>query len=725
MLILMLHAARIIEFRFLDELEGLSYDARVRLTMPQTLDDRIVIVDIDEKSLAEEGRWPWGRDRIAQLLDRLFIDYKTAVVGFDVVFAERDDSAGLDVLRKLERHELKNIPAFRAAVSRLAPTLDRDALLAEKLRNRKIVLGYYFTSNDAPDKARVSGMLPAPTFPKGTFKGQDIPFITATGYGANLPVLQRAAWGAGHFNPAYDFDGVCRKVPMLIQYQGAAYEALSVAVARAYLNVSHVAVGSPHETSADYSAIEWLQIGRLKIPVDANINALVPYRGRQGSFRYVSASDVLHGRLKANALAGKIVLVGTTAPGLQDLRTTPVANVYPGVEIHANMIAGILDQDIKQKPAYVLGMELVTLFLMGSFLALALPFLAPIRSFLLLLAAVIAIVGGNLAAWQYGNLVLPLTSPLLLIVLIFSINVAYGFFVEARAKRQITGLFGQYVPPELVDEMSRRPGVCTMEGESREMTVFFSDVRNFTKISEGLEPKQLSLLMNEYLSAMTQVIHKHRGTIDKYIGDAIMAFWGAPLQDNEHARHALLAAIEMQATLKNLMPRFKIRGWPELKIGVGMNAGMMSVGNMGSQFRRAYTVMGDAVNLASRLEGLTKQYGVEIIVGESVIAAVPEVAFRELDRVCVKGKQEPVSIFEPIGIAGQLSTEALETLDRFHEALHLYRSQQWDEAQEILKNLCEPVTTTTLYQLYLERIAHFRAHPPGDAWDGVFVFQTK
>jgi adenylate cyclase len=281
------------------------------------------------------------------------------------------------------------------------------------------------------------------------------------------------------------------------------------------------------------------------------------------------------------------------------------------------------------------------------------------------------------------------------------------------------------VPPELVDEMSENPGNFTMEGESREMTVLFSDVRGFTTISEGLSPKELSRLMNEYMTPMTRIIHKHRGTIDKYIGDAIMAFWGAPLADPEHSRHALLAAMEMQQALAPLREQFKAKGWPEIRIGVGINTGTMSVGNMGSEFRMAYTVMGDAVNLASRLESLTKQYGVGIIVGEHTKKALPDVVFRELDRVRVKGKDEPVAIYEPLGAAGQVDKTALDELELFQRALKLYRAQDWDLAEVQLLNLQKSSPESTLYRLYLERITHFRANPPGVEWDGVFTFKTK
>ncbi len=717
-------AVRLVEFRFMEQLDLWSYDARLRVTMPGGVDRRIVIVDLDEKSLAEVGRWPWGRDRVAILLDQIFGRYQAAVVGFDVVFSEPDTSSGLPVLERLAQQELKDTPPFRAALDRLRPQLDFDSLFAAKLKQYPVVLGYYFTVHDEAAQARTSGHLPSPDFPPGAFGQRELFVRHATGYGANLKTFQEAAHSAGHMNPQVDIDGVSRRVPMLFEYQGGHYESLSLAIAKAYLKLPAVAAVFADDGGPDYGGLEWLKLGGRKIPVDAWGSALVPYRGKQGGFRYVSASDVLHGRLQPGEMAGAIVLVGTTAPGLMDLRSSPVESVYPGVEIHANLVAGILDQSIKQRPAYFLAVEVVALLLIGVALALIFPLLSPLQSSLISLLLLGAVAGTNLAAWQDG-MVLPIVSPLLLILFLYALDMVYGYFTESRTKKKITGLFGQYVPPELVAEMSEDPESASMEGDSREMTVLFSDIRNFTSISEKLEPKQLTELINAYLTLMTRIIHKHRGTIDKYIGDAVMAFWGAPLKDTEHPRHALLAALEMQTRLAELMKEFEARGWPLFRIGVGINTGIMTVGNMGSEFRRAYTVMGDSVNLASRLESLTKQYGVGIIVGEATMRAVPEAVCRELDRVCVKGKLEPVVIFEPLGIQGQIPVAAMEELELFRAALERYHAQDWDGAERQLGALHTRSPQMKLYELYLERVAHFRANPPGEGWDGVFIFTTK
>jgi adenylate cyclase len=341
---------------------------------------------------------------------------------------------------------------------------------------------------------------------------------------------------------------------------------------------------------------------------------------------------------------------------------------------------------------------------------------------LVLLVAYIVI---NLLVWNYAALVLPVVSGFLMILVIFLVNMTYGYFVETRGKRQLTSLFGQYVPPELVDEMSKDPDAYSLAAANREMTVLFSDVRGFTTISEGLKPEELSELMNEILSPMTRIIHKRRGTIDKYMGDAIMAFWGAPLDDPEHASNAVLAGQEIIDGLHELNEKFQGRGWPEIRVGVGINTGPMSVGNMGSEFRMAYTVLGDAVNLGSRLEGLTKGYAVDMIVSESTVRKTPDYAYRELDRVRVKGKDKPVAIFEPLCPRSSLTKAMKDEIKLYHQAVKYYRHQEWDMAELQFLNLAKSSKNSGLYKIYIDRIAHFRMNPPEPGWDGVYTHTSK
>ncbi|MGH8633433.1 MAG: CHASE2 domain-containing protein, partial [Burkholderiales bacterium] len=349
------HAVELWELRLplLANLEAIVYDTRLRLTMPQTVDSRIVILDIDENSLAEreqggEGRWPWPRDRLALLLDKLFDKYQIAIVGFDVVFAERDESSGIRVLERLGKRELRDVPKFQAVLAKLKPQLEYDEIFARKMKGRPVVLGYSFPLYE--DVAK-KGLLPPPILPTGVFAGRPVYAKRYPGYTANLEELQKSAASAGHINALSDIDGVVRRVPMLAEYDGAYYEPLSLAMVRVLLGSPPVKPGSPDDALApkDYPSLEWLQVGSLKIPVDNEATALVPYRGPKDSFKYYSLVDVINERIDPSELKGKIVLVGTTAPGLLDLRATPVGAVYPGVEVHANMIAGMLDENIKQR----------------------------------------------------------------------------------------------------------------------------------------------------------------------------------------------------------------------------------------------------------------------------------------------------------------------------------------------------------------------------------------
>jgi adenylate cyclase len=727
LLVLLGHSARIYQIPFVNHMDSLIYDVKVRLTMPKTLDPRVVILDIDEKSLAEQGRWPWGRDKLATLMDKLFDRYGIRLIGFDVVFAEPDDSSGLKSLESLAAKELKDVPGFQATLRELRPQLDNDARFAAALKNRPAILGYYFSSKEGGVS---SGAAPQPTFPAGTFAGRRIAFTQWVSYGGNLTEFQKAAAGAGHFNPLVGIDGTSRRVPLLVEYNGQYYESLSLAMVRNLLGNPTVTPGYPEKTPGSYAAMEWLALktadgAEMRIPVDENAATLIPYRGYQGSFPYIPITDVLNDRVPKEQLEGRVVIVGTTAPGLMDLRATPVGAAYAGVEVHANLIAGMLSGTIKHKPPYILGADVLLVLIAGGVMVFLLPMLSPFRATVVGGMVLLLLLSVNFGFWHVSNVVLPLANGMIAVVLLYAMNMSWGYFVESRTKRQLTGLFGQYVPPELVEEMSRDPENYSMAGRKAELTVLFSDVRGFTTISEGLEPEELATLMNQYLGAMTLVVRKHRGTLDKYIGDAIMAFWGAPVDDPEHARNAVLTGLEMDVALHELNKDLVARGWPELKIGVGVNTGPMTVGDMGSPVRQSYTVMGDAVNLGSRLEGITKQYGVGFIVGEATRELLKkEFVFRELDRVRVKGKEDPVGIYEPVGEEGKVSREDTEEIKLWNQALRAYRSQDWDQAELTLMNL-QRMKPRYLYDLYIKRVEHLRKEPPGENWDGVTIFETK
>ena len=637
----------------------------------------------------------------------MFDHYQVRSLGYDVLFAEPDTDPGVTALRGMAEKELRSDRQFQRIWKSLGPTLNFDQRFADSFEERKVVLGYVF----AHGQDSQLNVLPPPAAElPADFVGR-LGLPQPQGFSGNLEVLQRSAWGGGFFdNPTIDIDGVFRRVPLLQEFDGKLYASLALAMVRA--SGSDPSVELILDTDSNYPFVDALRLGDQIIPLAPLATVLVPYRGGANSFPYYSISDILEKKVPPEKLRGRIVLVGSSAPGLKDQRTTPLETTYPGVEVHANLIAGLLDNNIKRQPGWIIAVEFLLLLTISIVLGLINARLEPMRSLLVTMVALAAVVTGNLYAWN-NNLVLPLASPVGLILIIFAFQTLWGFFVEARDKRMLAKLFGQYIPPELVEEMAESPEKISVSGESRDMTVLFSDVRGFTTISEGLEPQALTQLMNEMLTPMTHVIHHHRGTIDKYMGDAIMAFWGAPLTDDNHARHALEAGLEMVKALPQINQRFRDKGWPEINIGVGLNSGVMSVGNMGSEFRMAYTVMGDAVNLGSRLEGLTKQYGVNIIVSEFTKAKVPDYSFLELDRVRVKGKDEPVIIFEPLGATDKQPEDLLARVDRFHTALLDYRQQHWDAAESVLKALNE------------EDPQHFREDPPDIDWDGVFTHTSK
>ncbi len=720
LLFFVLHATGLLPLEFIQRMENYLYDVRVEFMMPRVVDPRVVIVDIDETSLAAEGQWPWPREKVAALVDALFDDYGVRTLGFDVLFAEPERPEALRLIDELVA-TLAGEPALLATLAELKPRYEGDRILAESLIARDTVLGYVFKQKPGRlERAEVGLLPPSIVFDDPRIQGHG--WLRPSGFVANLPALQQSALGGGFFDtPLTDEDGVVRRAPLFQSYGGKLHESLAFAVSR-------LAQGSPPVSFAfDQDRPErlaYVLLGGTRIPIDGQGAVLIPFRGPLGSFRYVSATDVLKGKAPGDALTNAIVLLGTSAPGLQDVRAVPVAKEYIGVEAHANLVSGLLDGTIPSRPRQSALAEVLSLVAIALVTAMILPRLAPLAGFALFLGLVGAAIALNLMLWARYGQVLPLGSLLAFTTIAALLQLTWGYVTATRRRQRLSRIFGQYVPSEIVSELDAGGAEVSLEGESREMSVLFSDVRGFTTISEGLGPRELTQLMNEFLTPITALIHRHRGTIDKYMGDAVMAFWGAPLPDADHAGNAVRAALGMVAEMHALRPAFRERGWPSIDIGVGIASGEMNVGNMGSRFRAAYTVLGDTVNLGSRLEGLTKTYGVDIVVSAATVALVPDFAFRELDRVRVKGKLEPVAIFEPLGPREGLAEAQQLATARFAEVLAHYRARAWDAAETILTELAAR-DRQPLFALYLERIRHFRTDPPPPGWDGVFTFETK
>lgn len=698
--------------------EFIAYDLRLNTTLtPKDIDRRIVIVDVDEKSLSQEGRWPWPRDKIATLTEKLY-DAGTVVIGYDIFFSEPERNPAAEIISRLQTTEPQNSRLI-GSLQQLTPEFDNDQRLAETLAGHDLTLGYLFHE----EKTTPVGELPAPLLKLTTEQSARSGIKQMPNYTINLPLLQNAAASNGFVTTWPDADGIIRRTPMIIRHGNNIYGSLSLNVAKQYLFLEDIKI----DTAAigDIDAVEKIILGGATIHTDGMGFALVPYHGPAGSFPYISATDVLNNNYDPALLEGAIVLIGSTAIGIADLVATPVENIYPGVEIHATMIKAILDDHFPTEPSWADGANLTATLVVGVVLALILPLLSPV--WLLITSTFVA--GGiawlNFWLWQEKGLALALAWPLLLILSLAALNMTYGFIRENYKRTQLKNVFGQYVPPQLVETMSQNPEAYSFEGESREMTVLFADIRGFTTLSESLSPGDLRKLLNRYFTAMTEIIFKHHGTIDKYVGDMIMAFWGAPVNDPEHAKHAIEAALEMLAKTEELKPQLLAEGYPEINIGIGLNTGMMNVGDMGSSYRRAYTVLGDNVNLASRIEGLTKYYGVGLVVGERTRDSVENFVFRHLDLVKVKGKTSGVKVYQPLCPQAKARSELLAELKRYEEALAAYYQRNWKQAQTLFDDLHRTHPHTHIYELYLGRIENLNQRNPGPEWDGVYERREK
>ncbi len=720
----------------LQRFHSVVYDLRLRATLAdRPPDPRVVIVDIDEKSLMAEGHWPWARDRIAELVSELFAA-GAVVVAFDVVFPEEERNSGTTVLERMALESPED-ERLRERLEGQIARFDNNIIFAESLAQGDVVLGYVF---DSGDHGASTGELPPALRVVPPEPAAAATIKTAPRYTANIPQLQQAARHGGFFSMQPDSDGLVRRAPLLLRHAEAIYGSLSLETLRVFLLIDEVEV----ETAQLHgeTTIEAIRIGQVLIPTDGVGNVIVPYRGPQGSFPYISATDVLNGEMASEKLENAIVLIGTTAQGLKDLRATPVSGVFPGVEVHANILLAMLDgieavqatdsassmvvAPFPSEPSWAPGANFALTLALGLFLALALPFLSSIWLIIVAIGAGAAATSLNIWFWSEKGLILSLAPQIFLVILLATFNATFGFLFESRNRRQLKEMFGQYVPPELVERMNQDPGNYDGKGEDRELTILFADIRSFTTISETLGAGRLKEMLNRFFTPMTEIIFNWRGTIDKYVGDMVMAFWGAPIEDVAHARHAISAALAMLEEVERLKPEFSRDGFPEINIGIGLNTGVVSVGDMGSRFRRAYTVLGDAVNLASRLEGTTKYYGVGLVVGETTFEqARDHFVFRELDRVRVKGKAQAITVYQPI-CAKEKGTPELEAeLAAYREALLQYRNRQWKEAEATFNSLREQYPQTHIYALYLERIEDLRGAGLGEAWDGVYERRVK
>jgi adenylate cyclase len=700
-------------------LENQAYDiqlqAKLLTSHPKQFATSIAIVDINDFSLEKEGRWPWPRSKLAALVEHIQAQGAVVIV-FDIIFPQQEANVTDLVSQGLAQQNLM-LPELLPLLKKIAPYFDNDAKLATIFSHGDVVVGISFLL-----ASEVVGVIPKPLWMLTTPEEKDLGFFVMDGVLGVNPILEAAAKNVGFINIFPDSDGIIRRVPLLVSYKNGLYPSLALEAVRIYLLSQVKLVTAPYANSI---RLEGVQLGQMIIPTDDKGQVIIPFRGRGYTFPYFSATDVLHNKTPAGAFTGKIVFVGATAVGLGDLKATAIQTAFPGIEINATVADGILKNSFPYKPAWSLGAEVFLTCLLGGILLFLFPYLGPrILTLLIILMPATLVFFNNWLSDKTG-LVISIFIPLALAVLLALLNIVYGYLFETRRREQLKAMFGQYVPEGHIDEMLKSTSNYALHGEDRNMTVLFADIRNFATISEGMPAAQLKEILNEFFTPMTEIIFKHRGTIDKYVGDLIMAFWGAPLQDKKHVEHGISAALEMQRKLVSLREVFKEKNSPEITIGIGLNSGMMSVGDMGSTFRRNYTVLGDTVNLASRVESLTKYYGVGIIATENTRKNQDKFVFRLLDRVRVKGKKEGVALYQVIGRQAELTDAIRQEMKLSHAALDAYFKQQWDKAHKIFTELNQIYPHIKLYSLYLERLELFAHNPPASDWDGVYTHLKK
>ncbi len=723
---LLLSALRLSSCQYLELLDTQALDLRLRVRGPEAPGPEVVIVAIDDASVATVGRWPWSRTVMANLLDRVMAA-EPAVVGFDIVQSEATDAPRIAALE--ERLSGLDEGARKAIVSALESWSGEDTALADAVRRSgRTVLGYFFESPlvfgparplpPAEERPRIGTYALVRRSKQGTGEAVVPQGLTLRG---NLPPLTAAARDVGFFNFIPDEDGAYRHAPLAIRYGDDVGVPLSLAMLR---------VVSPKLTPTirfGPFGVEDLRLGAFPIPVRTDASLLINYRGPGKTFPHIPAVDVLNGRVPVDALRGKLVLVGVTAAALFDIRVTPFDPIMPGVEIHANILDSILRQDFIQEATglrFVLA-EVGVIFVLVLLLAGLLHYARGLFGALAAAALFAAYEAGSQYLFANWRLLLSAVYPALGVGLTyFTISLQHYVTVD-RERRKRQRALELYLSPSLAHLVAERPEMLKLGGEKSDRTVLFSDIRGFTTISEGLDPETLVELLNAFLGEMTDIIFEHDGMLDKYIGDAIMAVWGAPLPQADHALRACQAALGMRARLHVLQQEWQTRGWPRLDIGVGLNSGAMVFGNMGSTQHLSLTVIGDNVNLGSRLEGLTKYYGVGIIVSETTVAGTHGgLTVRELDLVRVKGKAQPVRIFELLG-TGDEEARWAPLVSRFNEGLQAYRTRDWANALRIFAAIAAAHAGDGPANLYVKRCQEMLDNPPPADWDAVTIMEAK
>lgn len=704
-------------FHLMPRLNNIFYDLSFKLFYTKKKSDTIVIVDVDEKSLSKQGKWPWSRDKLATIVKNLNQD-GAAVIAFDILFPEKDYNAANIVLNYADKNPSTSKEVL-AYLTQHTVDFDNDALLAKELNQSNVVLGMVFNN----DLYRSTGKLGPPIL---KLAREYMPIVPRMKYYlSDVPPLVDAARYTGFVTTIPDEDGILRRSPLLIEYDHALYPSLDLAAAKMFLMATNFTLDI--STINNEQVLLGIKLGNIYIPTDAVGNILISYIGPAHSFPYISATDVLNKNFAPQTFRDKLVFIGASAAGIGDVHSTPLqAASFPGCEVHANISESILSQNFLISPLWMIGLERVLIVVIGLFFTIIAMYSSVFGLVILAFIEAILVIILQAFLWAKGGLVLPhIILPTGEIGLLYVANLAYGYIFETSYRKRLHDIYGQYASSAYIDKMLEHPEQHTLEGRSKMMTVLFADVRNFTSISESLDAIGVKNFLNQLFTALTEVIFEYKGTIDKYVGDMIMAFWNDPLDDTQHPLHATEAALDMTARVKALESVFATYGLRDVRIGIGINTGNMHVGDMGSKYRKTYTVLGDSVNLASRLEGANKFYGTSILLPEETKNNCPNIVFRFIDRVCVKGRHLPINIYEPLAIAQQLTPIQKTELNLYNQALKAYDERDFAQAAKLFSTLKEQYQKTMLYTIYLTRSQEFLAAPPPPDWDRVCYLTEK
>ncbi len=721
---------------FLTTFELRTLDMRFQLRGRRDPGKDVVIVAIDQKSQDVLGRWPFPRSHFADMIEVLR-EAGARVIAFDANFPLPDQNSALQAVRELrQKYEATTKRtgrnrAYEEQLKRLEADADNDTKFAQALsRSENVVLGYFFLPQEeveAQNQELVNefvNYLSFQAFPQiinpefsHKFEGRSFASLSP-----NLPELAIYAKNFGYYNVIPDQDGVVRRVPAIIRFQGSFYPSLDVAAYLAYTN-------HPLDEVIVYfnpNGLERIDVGSLSIPTDPQGFVQIDYHGSADTFTTKSLADVVQRKVPPEVFQDRLVLVGPTATGIADMAVTPFQQeAFPGVEVHANFINNLLEGNFIRRGLHENLIDLGFILLFSLAAGLLLSIAPPARATAILVVSLGLFLWLTYYLFATQRIWIAAFLPTATLTINYAGIVSYRFFFEERERKRVHGAFQQYVAPSIIHQLLERPELLRLGGEERELTAMFSDIRNFTGLSERMPAPELVELLNEHLSDMTEVIFQYWGTLDKYIGDSIMAFWGAPYPQPDHAERACKAGLSMLKTLEAAEVRMREQGKPPLSIGIGVNTGPMLVGNMGSRRRFNFTVMGDNVNLASRLEALNKTFGTRLIISESTHQAVAtKMLVRELDLIRVKGRTVPVKIYELLGFADE-GQEMRGMVERFHAALEAYRSARWETAIGMFGELLRDYPDDGPTRIFIQRCWDLIEQPPEDDWDGVYVMKTK